>query len=293
MPACLKGRRHRKLAAALAGTAAAVVTMTMAPHLFKTPQNTSILTRHAWVHELLSGHPRRFHNMMGMSKDVFWKLARELQTHADLRNTKHITLKEQLALFLHMCRTGGSHRDMQEQFQHSPDTISKRVVIVLSQANDSDGSCRIFHRLLGMITSACFYNRYVKLPPCDQVPNEIRNNPKLFPFFEHCRGAIDGSHIDAFVPADILARYRNRKGHISQNILAACTFCLLFCYVLAGWEGSASDSRIFEDARHHGLAISPGTYYLGDAGFPLCDALLVPYRGVHYHLQEWGRAPQR
>jgi hypothetical protein len=33
--------------------------------------------------------------------------------------------------------------------------------------------------------------------------------------------------------------------------------------------------------------------YLADAGFPLCDGLLVPYRGVRYHLKEWGRASER
>ena len=31
-------------------------------------------------------------------------------------------------------------------------------------------------------------------------------------------------------------------------------------------------------------------YYLLDAGFGGCDAGLVPYRGVRYHLAEWGRA---
>jgi hypothetical protein len=144
-----------------------------------------------------------------------------------------------------------------------------------------------------MVASPTFYNRYVKLPMREQIPPEIRDNPKLFPFFRNCRGAIDGSHIDAFVPDDKAAQYRDRKGRLSQNILAACTFDMRFSYILAGWEGSATDSRVYEDARQHGFAVSPGTFYLADAGFPLCDALLVPYRGVRYHLREWGRAPQR
>jgi len=37
------------------------------------------------------------------------------------------------------------------------------------------------------------------------------------------------------------------------------------------------------------LTIPEGQYYLADAGFGVCDALLVPYRGVRYHLAEWGR----
>lgn len=89
------------------------------------------------------------------------------------------------------------------------------------------------------------------------------------------------------------AAYRDRKGQLSTNVLAACTFDLRFCYLLVGWEGSATDSRIFKDAREHGFAIPPGKFYLADAGFPSCDTLLVPYRGVRYHLKEWGRATHR
>ena len=36
-----------------------------------------------------------------------------------------------------------------------------------------------------------------------------------------------------------------------------------------------------------------GKYYLGDAGFPSCDALLVLYHGVRYHLKEWAQGNQQ
>jgi hypothetical protein len=119
-------RKKKKLTASLAAAAAATaVVIYMAPQIVKTPQNDLALTGHAWVRELLTGHPRHFHNMLGMSKHVFRILARELQNHAGLGDTKYIALEEQLALFLHLCRTGGSHRDLQKRFQRSPDTISK------------------------------------------------------------------------------------------------------------------------------------------------------------------------
>jgi hypothetical protein len=35
------------------------------------------------------------------------------------------------------------------------------------------------------------------------------------------------------------------------------------------------------------------TWQSYDAGYPLRDNLLVPYRGVRYHLAEWGRANVR
>lgn len=144
-----------------------------------------------------------------------------------------------------------------------------------------------------MLVSKEFYHCYVSLPPPDVIPPEIRNDPRFYPFFKDCRGAVDGSLLDAFVSQADMSRYRSRKGRISTNLLAACHFSLLFCYLLSGWEGSAADSRVFDDARRTDFPIAPGTYYLGDAGFPLCDALLVPYRGVRYHLKEWEQSNQR
>jgi hypothetical protein len=105
---------------------------------------------------------------------------------------------------------------------------------------------------------------------------------------------MDGTQIGASPRVkDGRARYRNRKGFLSTNVLAAVNFDLMYVYVLSGWEGSASDSAIYHNARAGELAIPKGTYFLADAGYPACDALLVPYRGVRYHLREWGVANQR
>lgn len=58
-------------------------------------------------------------------------------------------------------------------------------------------------------------------------------------------------------------RYRSRKGEICTNTFAACDRNLKFVYVLAGWEGSASDSRVLQDAvkREHGLKVPRGNNY--------------------------------
>ena len=90
-----------------------------------------------------------------------------------------------------------------------------------------------------------------------------------------------------------MKRFWNRKGWISQNVLVACDFSLRFNYILSGWEGSAADSRIYDDARRRDFLIPPNKYYLADAGFGLCDGLLTPYRQVRYHLKEWSRGNQR
>lgn len=145
---------------------------------------------------------------------------------------------------------------------------------------------------MNILVSKEFYGHYVRLPE-NEVPPEILNNPKFFPFFKDCRGAVDGSLLHAFFGKLAMARYHCRKGFIATNLLAACLFCLQFCYILAGWEGSAADSRLFDEARRDTFEVEPGTYYFADAGFPLCDALIVPYRGVRYHLKEWEQANLR
>lgn len=127
----------------------------------------------------------------------------------------------------------------------------------------------------------------------DPIPSEILHNPKFFPFFKDCLGALDGSHIHCAPPANERLAYRNRKGFLSQNCLFACSFDFKFIYVHTGWEGSATDARIYEDARSTDLNIPEGRYYLGDAGYPSSNQLLIPYRSVRYHLAEWGRASVR
>ena len=61
-------------------------------------------------------------------------------------------------------------------------------------------------------------------------------------------------------PAADRPRYRTRKGHLATNVLGVCTRDLRFIYVLAGWEGSASDSRVLRDAviRSNGLRVPVG-----------------------------------
>lgn len=50
------------------------------------------------------------------------------------------------------------------------------------------------------------------------------------------------------VPPELHNAFRNRKGNLSQNVLAICDFDMLFTYVCPGWEGSAHDNRVLTDA---------------------------------------------
>ncbi|KAL3647082.1 hypothetical protein CASFOL_008050 [Castilleja foliolosa] len=86
-----------------------------------------------------------------------------------------------------------------------------------------------------------------------------------------CIGAIDGTHIPAIVRGRDVSSYRNRHGKISQNVLAACNFDLEFMYVLSGWEGSAHDSKVLNDAitRRNGLKVAQGIFECRSDEFPI------------------------
>ena len=52
-------------------------------------------------------------------------------------------------------------------------------------------------------------------------------------------------------------------------------------------------SSLYTYARTIDLEVPEGRYYLGDAGFGTGMSVLVPYRGVRYHLKEWERSGLR
>ncbi|GJW70051.1 ALP1-like protein [Tanacetum coccineum] len=126
-------------------------------------------------------------------------------------------------------------------FQRSGETISRYFKIVL------DAVCRL---------DKDFY----------KIPVETDERWK---WFKGCLEALDGTYIKARVPTDDRKPYQTPKGKICTNVLGVCTRDLMFPYVLAGWEGSAADSRVLRDAisRPNGLKIPRGTNYLCDVGY--------------------------
>ncbi|QHO46792.1 hypothetical protein S83_019858 [Arachis hypogaea] len=70
-----------------------------------------------------------------------------------------------------------------------------------------------------------------------------------------------------------------RKGDITTNVLGVVALDMQFIYALAGWEGSAADSRVLRDALfRNGFSVPQGHYYLCDAGYMNCEGFLTPYR---------------
>ena len=138
--------------------------------------HTSILQGEAYVQELLTEkRGRRIVRTLGVSKEEFWHILKELKDHGGLQDSKWVTAAEQLAIFLSYMHKGLSNRQLMERWQHSGSTISK-----------------IFHAV-----KACFLqvaSRWIA-PPNARLQAGVVDNSNLYPWFQHCVGAIDGTHV--------------------------------------------------------------------------------------------------
>ena len=80
------------------------------------------------------------------------------------------------------------------------------------------------------------------------------------------------------IPLDLQPRYRNRKGTLSQNVLAVYNFNIEFIYILAGWEGSAHDVRVLQNAQmSYRFNTLKGKYWLSDTGYSNSEFVLTLY----------------
>lgn len=174
-----------------------------------------------------------------MRPRAFFNLCNILVERGLLKENIRIGVKEQVLIFLYILGHNVRFRAAGGRFFRSIWTIHY-----------------YFHAVLEAILK--LYPEFVK-PQGTSVPPEIQNNPRFFPWFEDFIGAIDGTHVRASVPIEMQGRFRGRKGGMSQNVLGVVDFDLKFTYVLAGWEGSAHDSKVLGDALKRGFKVPEGT----------------------------------
>ncbi|KAH1040398.1 hypothetical protein J1N35_042141 [Gossypium stocksii] len=225
--------------------------------------------RENYINSILYSGDRHCINMIRMRPIAFFNLCDILSRNNLLQSTKSVNIREQVVIFLHIIGHNVRFRVIGSRYYRSTETIHRYFRVVL----------RAILKL---------YKLVIRLPD-ELTPSEIRNIPRFYPYFKDCIRALHGTHVRASVPFNIQERFRKRKWGTTQNVLAAITFDLKFFYVLAGWEGSAHDSRILSDAlsRPRGLRIPEGKYYLADAGYGIRNSCITPYRGVRYHLKEF------
>ncbi|XP_042046777.1 protein ANTAGONIST OF LIKE HETEROCHROMATIN PROTEIN 1-like isoform X1 [Salvia splendens] len=206
-----------------------------------------------------------------MDRNTFGRLCRILRDPAGLIDQKCVTVEEQVAIFLSILAHHKKTRVVGHDFMRSSETVSKYTHMVLR-------GVLTLHEIM-----------LVKPNPVGDDCTDSR-----WKWFKGCLGALDGTYIPVRVPIVDTPRYRNRKGQVSTNTLAVCDRQLRFVYVLPGWEGSAGDSRILRDAisRPLGLKVPKDCYYLCDSAYANSEGFITPYKGVRYHLKEWGQGSQ-
>ncbi|XP_059639633.1 uncharacterized protein LOC132282008 [Cornus florida] len=100
---------------------------------------------------------------------------------------------------------GVGNRMIQERFQHSGETVSRQFGLMLEKM------------------TVLALDEIKPLENYDEVSHYIRSNPKYWPYFKDCIGAIDGTHIRASLPVNeqipyidkyylVDAGYLNMKG---------------------------------------------------------------------------------
>ena len=113
-----------QLTTVLIQVACQIVLEEFAPLYLRIPYHTSALSGADWVQELLTGHPQRIQTELGVSQSTFVLLLRSIQV-LGVKSSRHVSVEEQLAIFLYTVVTGLTFTHVREHFQCSTGTITK------------------------------------------------------------------------------------------------------------------------------------------------------------------------
>ncbi|KAL1564378.1 hypothetical protein AAHA92_06729 [Salvia divinorum] len=193
-----------------------------------------------------------------MDRNAFGRLCLVLRDRAELRQGKCLGVEEQVAMFVGVLAHHKKNRVVKFHFRRSGATVSHYI-----------------NKVLGAVLSL----HTVLLPKPTPVPDDCMDY--RWKWFKGCLGALDGTHINVLVSSSDKPRYRTCKGEIATNVFAACDRSMQFVYFLAGWEGSAGDSRVLRDAvsRPNGFKVPQGCYYLCDNRYANSNGFITPYKG--------------
>ncbi|RVW84970.1 hypothetical protein CK203_039527 [Vitis vinifera] len=172
--------------------------------LCKTPQRTSMLSGAQFVRDMIEGHPQTCYELFQMDKETFMNLCDHLKRHENLQDTRFVTVEEAVAMFLLIVGHNVRMRVVADVFQHSTETVAQPFKEVRRAL------CRLGKILI------CPNNM------TNEVSSYVASNPKYFPWFKDCIGAIDGTHISAWVPANRQTSFRVGKEQQTMHVSFGC-----------------------------------------------------------------------
>jgi hypothetical protein len=130
----------------------------------RTPLNTSVLTGPMYIRELLDGHPTRCFDFLRMESHIFQALYDYLRSRKLFKNSRGVSVKEQLGMLMYMLSRNANYRTLTDRFQRSPETLHRHI-----------NAC------INAITSLAY--GFIKLPSTD--PHfKISSSPLYWPYFE-------------------------------------------------------------------------------------------------------------
>ncbi|KAL2510476.1 DDE Tnp4 domain-containing protein [Abeliophyllum distichum] len=162
-----------------------------ARHLPRAPHRNWEIERQMTLTRMFGTSDRICRDLLRMKIGPFQRLCAFLRTFG-LVDSKSVRVEEQMAIFLNTVGHDQRNRAGSFTFFRSGQTVSYYFH-------------RVLHACLGLfrevVTNATIHNS----------PYDKDNVKPWYSYFQDAVGAIDGTHIDAYVPVEDQARYRNRK----------------------------------------------------------------------------------
>jgi hypothetical protein len=191
-----------------------------------------------WVERKL-GNPTACYKMFRMTPTMFYRLHDLLRNNYGLQSSEKSSSIEALVMFLWMIGAPQSVRQAEDKFERSLGPVHI-----------------FFYKVLNYLRKLADDIIEPRDPQFRTMHSRL-DNPRFYPFFKDCIGAIDGTHILCVVSKDLVVQYMCRKNITTQNVMACCDFDLIFTFVLAGWPGSVHDMRVFNDAMNKYTNVFP------------------------------------
>ncbi|GJZ64487.1 Myb/SANT-like domain, harbinger transposase-derived nuclease domain protein [Tanacetum coccineum] len=213
--------------------------------------NNSAMSGRQFTLELLQGNDRQCVELLRMSRDSFIRLCTHFRVKEWLKDSKHVSVEEKMAMFLMMLGHNQRYVVIKNRFQHSTQTIHK-----------------FFHEVLAKMV--VFAKEIIVPTNFNLNPTVPSHNRRLRQIFKGAVGALDGTLIHARVPINKQHLYRGRgKEGVAHD--------------------SRILSEAIRNQNASFPLPHPDKYYLCDAAYAHTRGFMAPYRNVRYWLGDFRR----